>query len=80
MRGKSCGSPDQAEPTNRTVVLLLTLLTLGLGVYAAGALKQELLPSIDVPRASILSTYPWRFSRRCGGRRIEADRVGGEGR
>ncbi len=44
--------------THRTVVLLLSLLTIGLGVYAAGALKQELIPSIDVPRASILSTYP----------------------
>ncbi|MGV8909722.1 MAG: efflux RND transporter permease subunit [Propionicimonas sp.] len=44
--------------TYRTVVLLLSLLTIGVGVYAAGALKQELLPSIDLPRASILSTYP----------------------
>lgn len=43
---------------HRTVVLLLSLLTIGLGVYAAGALKQELIPSIDVPRGSILSVYP----------------------
>jgi len=43
---------------HRTVILLLSLLTIGLGVYAAGALKQELIPSIDVPRASIISAYP----------------------
>jgi HAE1 family hydrophobic/amphiphilic exporter-1 len=38
-------------------VLLLSLLTIGLGVYAAGALKQELIPSIDVPRGSVLTIY-----------------------
>jgi HAE1 family hydrophobic/amphiphilic exporter-1 len=42
---------------HRTVVLLLSLLTIGLGVYAAGALKQELIPSIDVPRGSVLTIY-----------------------
>ena len=43
---------------HRTVVLLLSLLTIGLGVYAAGALKQELIPSIDLPRGSVLTVYP----------------------
>jgi HAE1 family hydrophobic/amphiphilic exporter-1 len=43
--------------THRTVVLLLSLLTIALGVYAAGALKQELIPSIDVPRGSVLTIY-----------------------
>lgn len=42
----------------RSVVLLLSLLVIGLGVYAAGALKQEMIPSIDVPRGSILTVYP----------------------
>lgn len=42
----------------RSVVLLLSLLVIGLGVYAAGALKQELIPSIDLPRGSILTIYP----------------------
>ncbi|MEE9963703.1 MAG: efflux RND transporter permease subunit [Propionicimonas sp.] len=42
----------------RSVVLLLSLLIIGLGVYAAGALKQEMIPSIDVPRGSILTVYP----------------------
>ena len=41
----------------RSVVLLLSLLIIGLGVYAAGALKQELIPSIDLPRGSILTIY-----------------------
>lgn len=43
---------------HRTVVLLLSLLTIALGVYAAGALKQELIPSIDIPRGSVLTVYP----------------------
>ncbi|HSK32463.1 MAG TPA: efflux RND transporter permease subunit [Propionicimonas sp.] len=43
---------------HRTVVLLLSLLTIGLGVYAAGALKQELIPSIDLPRGSVLTVFP----------------------
>ncbi|MFT4217084.1 MAG: efflux RND transporter permease subunit [Micropruina sp.] len=42
---------------HRTVVLLLSLLTIGLGVYSTTALKQELIPSIDVPRGSVVSVY-----------------------
>ena len=42
---------------HRTVVLLLSLLIIGLGVYSTSALKQELIPSIDVPRGSIVSVY-----------------------
>ncbi len=40
---------------HRTVVMLLTVLTIGLGVYAAGTLRQELIPSIDLPRGTIVS-------------------------
>ena len=43
---------------HRTVVLLLTLITIGLGLYSTSALKQELIPSIDVPQGSIISAYP----------------------
>ena len=43
---------------SRTVVLLLSLLTIGLGVFAATALKQELIPSIDLPRGSVLTVFP----------------------
>ncbi len=42
---------------HRTVVLLLTLLTIGMGLYATTALKQELIPSIDVPRGNVVSVY-----------------------
>lgn len=42
----------------RSVVLLLSLLVIGLGVYAAGALKQELIPSIELPRGSVLTVFP----------------------
>jgi len=43
---------------HRTVVMLLSLLTIGLGVYTAGALKQELIPAFDLPRGSVLTVYP----------------------
>ena len=43
---------------HRTVVMLLAMLTIGLGVYAAGALKQELIPAFDLPRGSVLTVYP----------------------
>ena len=42
---------------HRTVVLLLSLLTIGMGVYATVAPKQEMIPSIDLPRGSVISTY-----------------------
>ena len=42
---------------HRTVVLLLSLLIIGVGVYATTALKQELIPSIDVPRGNVISVY-----------------------
>ena len=44
--------------THRAVVMLLTLLTIGFGLYTATALKQELLPSLTLPRASVISVYP----------------------
>jgi len=49
---------SKASLAQRSVVLLLSLLVIGLGVYAAGALKQELIPSIDLPRGSVLTIYP----------------------
>jgi len=48
----------KASLTHRTVVMLLSLLTIGLGVFAAGALKQELIPSFDLPRGTVLAVYP----------------------
>ncbi|PFG18060.1 multidrug efflux pump subunit AcrB [Propionicimonas paludicola] len=49
---------SKASLAQRSVVLLLSLLVIALGVYAAGALKQELIPSIDLPRGSVLTIYP----------------------
>ena len=40
---------------HRTVVMLLTVLTIALGVYAAGALRQEMIPSIDLPRGAVVT-------------------------
>jgi HAE1 family hydrophobic/amphiphilic exporter-1 len=41
----------------RSVVLLLALLVIGLGSYAATVLKQELIPSIDIPRGNVITVY-----------------------
>ncbi|MFT3968827.1 MAG: efflux RND transporter permease subunit [Micropruina sp.] len=43
---------------HRTVVLLLSLLTIGLGIYSTTALKQELIPSVNVPRGSVVTVFP----------------------
>ncbi|MEA5055571.1 MAG: efflux RND transporter permease subunit, partial [Propionicimonas sp.] len=42
---------------HRTVVLLLALLAILAGVYATGALKQELIPSMDLPRGAVVTVY-----------------------
>jgi HAE1 family hydrophobic/amphiphilic exporter-1 len=42
----------------RWLTLILALLMLGLGVYAAAALQQELLPNIELPVATILTRLP----------------------
>ncbi|MFT3889623.1 MAG: efflux RND transporter permease subunit [Arachnia sp.] len=43
---------------HRTVVMLLALLAIGLGVYSAGALKQELIPSMSLPQGAVVAVYP----------------------
>ena len=47
-----------ASLANRSVVGLLTILVIGAGLLSATALKQELLPSFEVPQASIVTVYP----------------------
>ena len=47
-----------ASLANRSVVGLLTVLVIGGGLLSATALKQELLPSFEVPQASIVTAYP----------------------
>ena len=47
-----------ASLANRSVVGLLTVLVIGAGLLSATALKQELLPSFEVPQASIVTPYP----------------------
>ncbi len=48
----------RASLAHRTVVILVTLLLSGLGVYTAGVLKQELIPSIEIPQATVITIYP----------------------
>ncbi len=43
---------------NRSVIGLLTILITAAGLISLGSLKQELLPSFEVPQASIVTSYP----------------------
>ena len=47
----------RASLANRTVVVLVTVVLLVVGLVAAKALKQELIPSLDAPSASIVTVY-----------------------
>ncbi|MGV1008902.1 MAG: efflux RND transporter permease subunit [Dermatophilaceae bacterium] len=42
---------------NRTVVLLVAVVVLVVGLVATRGLKQELIPSLDAPSASVVSVY-----------------------
>ena len=48
----------RASLANRPVVALLTLLLMAVGVFAAGSLKQELFPSLELPSAAVVASYP----------------------
>ncbi|MFM7013508.1 MAG: efflux RND transporter permease subunit [Actinomycetota bacterium] len=43
---------------NRSVVALLTVIVAGFGVISLSSLKQELIPSFEVPQAAIVTAYP----------------------
>ncbi len=43
---------------NRTLVALATLLIAGLGVFSMTQLKQELIPSIELPRTTVVTVSP----------------------
>ena len=47
-----------ASLANRSVVGLLTIILTVAGLISLGSLKQELLPSFEVPQASIVTSYP----------------------
>ena len=47
-----------ASIANRSVVGLLTIILTVAGLISLGSLKQELLPSFEVPQAPIVTTYP----------------------
>lgn len=42
---------------NRSIVALVAIAVIAFGVYAATALKQELIPSLTLPAVTITSTY-----------------------
>jgi len=43
---------------NRSVVALITVITAIFGFISLGSLKQELVPSFEVPQAAIVTAYP----------------------
>lgn len=43
---------------NRSVVALLTAIVAGFGLISLSSLKQELIPSFEVPQAAIVTAYP----------------------
>ena len=43
---------------NRAVVALITVIVAAFGVLSVGSLKQELIPSIEIPAAAIVTSYP----------------------
>ena len=43
---------------NRAVVSLATLIVAVFGFISVGALKQELIPSIEIPSAAVVTAYP----------------------
>lgn len=43
---------------NRTLVALITLLIAAFGVFAMTQLKQELIPSIELPRTTVVTVVP----------------------
>lgn len=43
---------------NRAVVALLCITIVGVGLYSAGVLRQELIPSLRIPTATVMNVYP----------------------
>ncbi|MER7499231.1 efflux RND transporter permease subunit [Nonomuraea pusilla] len=48
----------RASLANRGLVAIITLAVAALGVFTIPALRQQLLPSMDVPQVSVLAVYP----------------------
>ena len=43
---------------NRAVVALITVIVAAFGLLSVGSLRQELIPSIEIPSAAIVTSYP----------------------
>ncbi|MDR0625743.1 MAG: efflux RND transporter permease subunit [Bifidobacteriaceae bacterium] len=43
---------------NRAVVALATIAIMVGGIFSMGSLKQELIPSLEIPMAAVITTYP----------------------
>lgn len=45
------------SPANRALIALVTIFVLAFGLLSTGALKQELIPSLQLPVAAVITTY-----------------------
>ncbi|MDR1711219.1 MAG: efflux RND transporter permease subunit [Propionibacteriaceae bacterium] len=48
----------QVSLAHRTVIMLLALLAIAAGIFCTGSLKQELIPSMELPRGAVIAVYP----------------------
>jgi len=50
--------PTRFSLANRALIALITLVAVGAGLYSAGSLRQELIPSLQLPLAAVVTSYP----------------------
>src|SRR5690625_3333989 len=58
IRSTPLSSLTRLSLANRAVIALATLITIGAGLWATVSLKQELIPSMDIPVAGVVTVVP----------------------
>jgi HAE1 family hydrophobic/amphiphilic exporter-1 len=61
----------RAAVSRRTVTLLLAAALFGAGIVAWGSLKQELLPDVSFPVATVIAPFPGASADEVGGQVVE---------
>src|SRR5699024_4714746 len=56
-RGRAMHKLADLSLANRALVALVTIFVLVFGVVTTAGLKQELIPSLQIPTAMVISTY-----------------------
>ena len=65
---------------NRALIALITIVAAVFGGLALTSLKQELIPSIELPSSSVVTAYPGASPEVVEQRRLDADRNRDPGR